>query len=115
MAKKFIEGASKWRLTLNIEKMKGMAVGERLVDKDVASVQVEGGEIEMVEHFAYLGSVLSSIGDVVEDMKHRIAKPSRVFGCLRGPIFNNPFLSLPTKRMVYGAAVLAMLLYGAEM
>ena len=73
-----------------------------------------GGQIEMVEQFSYLGSVMSRDGDVTEDVKCRIAKASRAFGCLRDPIFNNPILSIPTKRTVYKAIVLAVLLYGAE-
>ena len=114
VAKKFVEGASKWGLMVSIEKTKGMAVGERLSNEDVAPVQVEGGEIEMVDRFAYLGSVMSRDGDVMEDVKCRIAKASRAFGALRGSIFNNPILSIPTKRVVYKATVLAVLIYGAE-
>ena len=72
-------------------KTKGMAMGEELSDEDVAPVQVEGGEIEMVEHFSYLGLVLSCDGEVMKDVKSRIAKASKAFGCLRIPIFNNPY------------------------
>ena len=50
----------------------------------------------------------------LEDVKCRIAKDSRAFGCLRDPIFNNPILSIPTERAVYKAIVLAVLSYGAE-
>ena len=57
----------------------------------------------MVDHFAYLGSVMSRDGDVTENVKCRNAKVSKAFGCLRGPIFNNPILSIPTKRAVYQA------------
>ena len=34
----------------------------------------------MVNPFAYLGSTLSRDGDVMEDVKCRIAKASRAFG-----------------------------------
>ena len=70
-----------------------MAVGNSLTEEDVAPVKVEGGEIEMVEQFTYLGSVISKDGDFMEDVKCRIAKASKAFGCLRGPIFNNPILN----------------------
>lgn len=67
---------------MSIEKTKGMAVGERLRNEDVAPVHVEGGELEMVEHFhTYIGSVLSRDRDVGEDVRCGIAKASRVFGC----------------------------------
>ena len=61
-----------------------------------------------------LSTSLSSIsrdGNVMEDVKCRIAK---AFGCLRGPIFNNYILSIPTKRPVYKGIVLSVLMYGAE-
>ena len=54
MARKFVGGASKWELTVSIEKTKGMAAGEQLSEEDVAPIQVEGGVIEMMGHFAYL-------------------------------------------------------------
>ena len=101
-------------MTVTIEKPKGLAKGDNLSEEDVAPVQVEGGEIEMVDHFTYLGSTLSRDGDVMEDVKCRIAKASRAFGCLRCSVSNNPILSLMTKRMVYRAIVLSVLLYGAE-
>ena len=63
--------AIEWGLTVNIKKTKGMAMGETLGDEDVAPVKVEGGELEMVKHFTYLGSVLSRDGDDMEDVKCR--------------------------------------------
>ena len=68
-------------------------------------MQVEGGEIEMVDHFMYLSSMLLRDVDVIENVKCHIAKAFRTSGCLKGSIFNNPILSLTTKRMVYWAIV----------
>ena len=56
----------------------------------------------------------ASNGDVMEDVKGRIAKASRIFECLRYAVFTNPTLSISTKRAVYWATVLAVLLYAAE-
>ena len=89
-------------------------MGEELSEEDVAPVQVKGEEIEMVEHFTYLGSVLSCDGEVMRDVKSRIAKASRVFDCLRVPVFSNPTLSIPTKGAVYMAMVVSVLMYGEE-
>ena len=52
--------------------------------------------------------------EVMKDVKSRIAKASKAFGCLRIPIFNNPILSIPIKRAVYRATVVSVLMYGAE-
>ena len=50
----------------------------------------------------------------MSDVTTRIEKASRAFGSLRGPIFNNPNMSVATKRAVYKAVVFAVLLYGSE-
>lgn len=106
----FVEGAREWALTISIEKTKGMAMGEGLGDKDIAPVRVEGGG-QIVDHFAYLGSVMSRDGNVTEDVKCRIAFKN--LSCLRGPIFNSPILSIPTVggRAMYKAMVLVALLH----
>ena len=46
--------------------------------------------------------------------KCRIAKAAQAFGCLQKSIFQNRRLSTETRRKVYRATVLSVLLYGAE-
>ena len=77
-------------------------------------MQVEGGSLEVVKHFTYLGSNISRDGEVTVEIDCRIAKASRAFGCLKKPIFQDRNLSIATKRQVYRAVVLSVLLYGAE-
>ena len=108
------EVAKDFRLKLNMEKTKGMVVGQVIEENDVAPVQVEGGCLDVVDHFPYLGSIISRVGEPTVEIDHRIAKASRAFGCLRRPIFQDRNLSVATKRQVYGAVVLSVLLYGAE-
>ena len=50
----------------------------------------------------------------MSDVNSRIKKASRAFGSLRVPIFNNPNMSVATKRTVYKTVVLAVLLYGSK-
>ena len=68
----------------------------------------------MVDDFIYLGSSLSGDGEISTEVYRRIAKASQAFGHLRESIFQNNILSITTKRMVYRAAVLSILLYGVE-
>ena len=58
--------------------------------------------------------VMSSDGEILEDIHCRLAKASQVFGCLQHSVFANNALSVGTRRAVYEATVLAVLLYGAE-
>ena len=48
------------------------------------------------------------------EVEQRIALTSRAFGALRRPVFGDKDLSLKTKRLVYRAVVLGVLLYGVE-
>lgn len=68
----------------------------------------------MVHDFTYLGSTITDDGEVKNEIGTRIAKASRAFGCLQKPIFQNKHLSVETKRKVYKAKVLTVLLYGVE-
>ena len=64
--------------------------------------------------FKYLGSVVEAHGEVLKDVEDKIARASRAFGALCRPVFQDNNLSLKTKRMVYRAVVMGVLLYGAE-
>ena len=48
------------------------------------------------------------------DVERRIIKVSQAFGALKKPDFRDKNLTLNTKRKVYQACVLAVLLYGTE-
>ena len=65
-------------------------------------------------YFTYLGANISRDGEITSEVTRRIARAARAFECLRVPVFKNKDLSLATKRAVYRAVVLAVLLYGAE-
>ena len=62
----------------------------------VSSVEVEGGVVEMVKDFTYLGSTLSADGETAREVDCWIARASKVFGSLRLSIFTNSALSVGT-------------------
>ena len=66
--------------------------------------------IECVESFTYLGSEVSSNAKKVDS----IACVSKAFGALRQAVFGDKNLNISTKRRVYQACVLSVLLYGSE-
>ena len=82
----------------------------------IANPQIKIGENQLkeVQHFTYLGSILSSDCSLEDDITRRIALASAAFGKLSRRVFNNHNLTLNTKRSVYQAACLSILLYGCE-
>ena len=109
-----LHAASVWGLTISIPKTKGLIMGRHLTPTDMAPIQLDTGCIEIVQDFTYLGSMITTDEEVGKDVTSRISKASRAFGCLQRSVFQNRHLSTDTKRTVYRAAVLSVLLYGAE-
>ena len=109
-AHQFIQCASRWGLTVSIPKTKVMSVNTPVS----IPIRMRDAQIEPVDQFTYLGSVMHRDGLASHDVGNRIAKASRAFGSLRVPIFQNTFLSLRCRQQVYLAVVLSTLLYGLE-
>ena len=91
-----------------------MAVGHDIGEEDTQPISLEGGEIEHVSKFPYLGSSMSANGRIADEIDRRIANASKAFGALRQAVFKDANLSITTKRLVYQACVLSVLLYGGE-
>ena len=66
--------------------------------------------VKMVKEFPYLGSIITSDGEVDSDVKIRIAKAASTFDSLRKSIsyFTNQRLSIDVKCAVYNAIVYAL-------
>ena len=107
------EVASEWGLTLSLPKTKLLVAG-MWSDNDLQPISIRGDTIESVPEFRYLGSIVEAHGEILKEVEDRIARASRAFGALCRPVFHDNKLSLETKRMVYRAVVMGVLLYGAE-
>ena len=105
--------ASEWGLTLSLQKTKLMVTGT-WSEEDLQPIVIRGDSIEVVPEFRYLGSIVEMHGEVLKDVEDKIARASRAFGVLCRPVFQDKGLSLKTKKMVYCAVVMGVLLYGAE-
>ena len=77
-------------------------------------MHIRGKAIETVSAFRYLGAIIEENGDVKKDVEDEIARALIAFGALKRPVFRDNNLSLRTKRLVYRAVVMGVLLYGAE-
>ena len=107
----FDEVATENGLTLSVPKTKLLVAGIGLTHDDLAPLELDGGVVEVVEQFKYLGSLVEACGGIVGEVSYRIAQASRAFGSLRDSVFTASDLTIETKRMVYRSVVL---LYGAE-
>ena len=77
-------------------------------------VGIDGTNLNAVEHFTYLGSVISINATVSKDLDTRLFEASSFFGRLSNRVWQSHWFRLSTKIQVYSAVVVPTLLYGAE-
>ena len=78
------------------------------------TITVKGQRLQVVDKFTYLGSTLSRVVHIDDEVNARIAKVSAAFGRLRGSVWDRSGIRLDTKLKVYKAEVLSTLLYACE-
>lgn len=77
------------------------------------SVKLQESELEEVDTFTYLGSVINKQGGADEDIKMRIGKARAVFMSLKN-IWKSKQISQKTKVRLFNSNVKSVLLYGSE-
>ena len=75
---------------------------------------MHGGTIESVSRSPYLGSLADVSKRVDTDVYRHISLTSSAFGVLRKSVLLDKDVNLVTKRIVYQACVLSVLLFGSE-
>ena len=78
------------------------------------TITVKGQRLQVADKFTYLGSTLSRVVHIDDEINSRIAKASAAFGRLRGSIWDRSGIRLDTKLKVYRSVVLPKLLYACE-
>lgn len=96
-------------LEINLEKTKAM----RINNTNTALIQLKGQQVEFVNSFCYLGSIISTSGGAHEDVEHRLKKARAAFGRLQ-PLWRNSQISRKTKLRIFRACVKTILTYGSE-
>ena len=76
-------------------------------------IKVKGQELEEVNTFTYLGSMVDELGGTDADVKARISKARNAFNSL-GNIWRDRTISLRTKCRLFNSNVKSVLLYGCE-
>jgi len=77
-------------------------------------VTAGSNQLSSVDKFCYLGSFLSNMVAVDDDITSRLTKARSAFGKLQDRLWRVHSISLSTKIAVYRAVVLTSLLYGSE-
>ena len=85
-----------------------------LLDDTVQSVQACGEDIEVLESFTYLGSVVHNNGGSGQEVTRRIGLAHGVMNSLNASIWRCRYLCRRTKIRVFKSLVLPVLLYGCE-
>ena len=67
---------------------------------------VKGQRLQLVEKFTYIGSTLSRVVCIHDEVNARIAKASAAFGRLHGSIWDRSGIRLDTKLKVYRSVAL---------
>ena len=103
------EEALKCGLMLNHSKCKALAQN---VNTDMP-LKVNGKEIEYVSTFNYLGSFISSNGNITPEVNNRISKATKAFGMLK-TLWSSRDVSRSIKLRFYKAGIRSTLLYACE-
>ena len=78
------------------------------------TITVKGQRLQVLDKLTYLGSTLSRVVHIDDEVNAWIAKASAAFGRLRGSVWNRSGIRLDTKLKVYKAVMLPSLLYACE-
>jgi hypothetical protein len=110
---KLVEEYMKWGLQINFGKT------EYLTLDPGAEIVTETGQIQAVNKFKYLGSILEATGATTLEIEKIISKGRRVIGMLNPVLWSKTILHIQfilhkTKKPMYQALVQSILLYGAE-
>ncbi|XP_056017320.1 uncharacterized protein LOC130053779 [Ostrea edulis] len=96
-------------LLINPVKAKIMKINTAQTKK----LQIRHKEVENIEEFTYLGSIISTTGGTDEDIKARKRKAQQAFAMLK-PVWRSTTLRTSTKLRLFNSNVKSVLLYGSE-
>ena len=101
------EESEKADLKLNIQKIKIMAFGPIIL------WQIDGGKMQAVTDFIFLGSRITAVSDCRHEIKRRLLLGRKAMTNLDS-IFKSRDITLPTKVHIVKAVVFLVITYGGE-
>ncbi len=106
--------SSQKKLTINTEKTKIMIFKKKINKKLHQTFQLNGGQIEIVDSFKYLGIKLYRTGNWSVEMDSRSSSARFAFNELKNVILKDKNTSWSTNVALINSMVESILLYGAE-
>ena len=100
--------AKRMGLSINIKQTETMSIGPEEL------FFIDDTQIQSVNRFKYLGSIVTSDGSVNTEIITRIQALSAAYGRLRDRVFDSHDLTLSTKLKVYTQCLTPLLTYGCE-
>ena len=110
MTTKLEEQSAQVGLNINQEKTKALGITQHPSSQPIAVAQ---GNIEYVERFTYLGSVIYRDGDVEADINTRLAKAAAVIRRLYN-VWRSSTLSLKIELDLYTSVIVSTAIYASE-
>lgn len=107
------EEASNIGLKISENKTKYLALDRRNGVRLGQNLTIGDYNIETVQSFKYLGSILNTTNEIEEEIKMRTLQGNRCFFALK-QLFRSPILSRSTKLRVYKTILRPVVMYGSE-
>ena len=104
------EAGRKVGLRVNVAKTKTMVFGSTKIERHI---ELGGKDIENVEEFVYLGSLVSWDNDCSKDIQRRIGKATGAFEGFT-KVWQSKAIRIQTKTRILSVCVMSVLLYAAE-
>ena len=114
LCNRFVAASRRFGLTISIKKTEALyqpAPGNIYV---APVITIGDKQLNAVDNFKYLGSIVSSDASMDAEIAARIAKATSAFARLVKRLWTNRGIRLDTKIAVYKATVVTTLLYGCE-
>ena len=111
---RFSDGAKNFSLNISLTKTGVLYQPPPREAYSPPHIGIDGTNLNAVEHFTYLGSIISNDATVSRDLDNHLSKASSSFGRLSKRKWQSHSLHLSTKNQGIQALVVPTLLYGAE-
>jgi HJR/Mrr/RecB family endonuclease len=104
------EASKMYEMKINVKKTKVMLVSKEAGKK--MKIVIDGKEVEQVDRFKYLGSMLTEDGKSMTDIKVRVAMAKEAFGKRSELLVRK--MSKKVKKRIVKCLVWSIALYGCE-